>query len=174
MAATARDVEGERARPVAPRARQCFIREQGAQLVEGFDIRHRIGARRAPDGRLVDQDDVLEVLPPLECRDVSDGLAEMLFGAVLAAQPSLELPVQHVMDERRFPGARYSGHRRECPEAGKRACFAHGRRRSLVHDLPTGLAAPWAELDHPAGGAHRGGIVFDDDHGVAGVGKASQ
>src|SRR2546427_8139911 len=116
LAAAPRDVEGERARAVASLARERRRREQATQLVERLHVRDRIGPRRAPDRRLIHQHHVRQRLPPVERAHLSHGLAQVLLGAVGAAEPRLELAVQHVVHQRGFPRARhpcYGGERAE-------------------------------------------------------------
>ena len=65
FAASARNVEREMAGGVA--ALFGFARggEQRADQVEGLDVGHRVGARRAADGRLVDHDGLADRLGAL-------------------------------------------------------------------------------------------------------------
>src|SRR5204862_3676918 len=67
------------------------------------DVRGRVRARRATDRRLVDVNDLVQLL---ESSDTSVG-ARSLPGAVQAVGHRL---VQNLVDERRFPRARYAAH----------------------------------------------------------------
>ena len=209
-----RDVEREGARRVAARARQRLGGEQRAQLVERLDVGDRVGSRRAADRRLVHEHHVPDPFPPVERAHLAHRLAQMLLGAVAAAEPGLELVEQDVVHQRRLPRARHAGDRGQRPErnarvhavqvvqpgtphgepalggtarrrhadallAGEvlpreRAGVAHARRRALVDELAAGCAAPRSQLDHPVGGAHRGGIVLHYHHGVPGVREPPQ
>jgi hypothetical protein len=64
------DVEGEAARLVAARLGLGQAGEPLADRREGADIGGRVGARRAADRRLVDVDDLVEVL---EAQSSSNG-----------------------------------------------------------------------------------------------------
>ena len=76
LAAPALDVEREAARLVAAR---LGLRQAGEPLAdrrEGAGVGGGVGARRAADGRLVDVDDLVEVLQPLDaCRARPDARA---------------------------------------------------------------------------------------------------
>jgi hypothetical protein len=66
LAAAALDVEREAARLVAARARLGGLREEVADHVEQAGVGGRVRARRAADRRLVDGDDLVELLDPLD------------------------------------------------------------------------------------------------------------
>lgn len=66
FAAPALDVEREASRAVAARLRLGEPREPVADRRERARIRGRVGARRAPDRRLVDVDDLVELFEPLD------------------------------------------------------------------------------------------------------------
>jgi hypothetical protein len=68
LAAAALHVEREAPRPVAADLGLGHLREQLADGREEPGVRGRVGARRAPDGALVDVDDLVDVL---EARDRS-------------------------------------------------------------------------------------------------------
>src|SRR3989454_8446755 len=51
------------------------------------------------------------MLPALQGGDLAHRLAEVLLGAVLTLEPRLELAVEHVVHERRFPRPRDARHR---------------------------------------------------------------
>ncbi len=62
FAAPTLDVEGEAARLVAANARLRHLGEEFANAGEGIGVGRGIRARRAPNGRLVDIDDLIQVL----------------------------------------------------------------------------------------------------------------
>src|SRR5205814_2209667 len=62
LAAAALHVEAETSRPIAADLRGGQAREQVAYLVEHAGVGRRVAARRAPDGRLVDDDDLVQAL----------------------------------------------------------------------------------------------------------------
>ena len=66
LAAAAGQVEGEGGGGVLPLPRERLGGKELADLVERLDVGDRIGAGRAPDGRLIHQEHVLEQLPPGE------------------------------------------------------------------------------------------------------------
>ena len=66
FAAAARDVEAEPARLVAAAFGFGQLREQVADVVEDLDVGAGIRARRAADRRLVDGDQLVEMLEPLD------------------------------------------------------------------------------------------------------------
>ena len=66
LAAAALDVEGEAAGLVAARLRLGQAGEPFADRREGAGIGRRVGARRAADRRLVDVDDLVDVLEALD------------------------------------------------------------------------------------------------------------
>ena len=61
VAPPAVDVEAEMAGVVVPRAGLDRVGEDGANLVERLQVGHRIGARRAADGALIDHDHVVDL-----------------------------------------------------------------------------------------------------------------
>ena len=69
LAAAALGIEREPARAVAARARVCRRGEQVADVIKEIGICRWVRARRAPDGALVDADDLVEEFLAL------DGLA---------------------------------------------------------------------------------------------------
>ena len=83
LAAAALDVEAEAARLVAARPRLLGLGEELADVVEDAGVGGRVGARRAPDRRLVDVDDLVDLAEPVD--------------AVVGAGPQLRL-VQPVGD----------------------------------------------------------------------------
>ena len=83
LAAASRHVEAEAPRAVAARLRLRNAREERPQVVPEPNIGGRVGARRAPDGRLVDIDDLIDLVEPLEllvrphkARGMMDGVGE--------------------------------------------------------------------------------------------------
>src|SRR5262249_56970249 len=66
LAAPALDVEGEAAWLIAARLGLGQLGEPFADRGEGAGIGRRVGARRAPDRRLVGGDDLVEMLEPLD------------------------------------------------------------------------------------------------------------
>ena len=99
LAAPALDVEAEAARLVAARARLLGLGEEVADHVEQARVGGRVRARRAPDRRLVDRDDLVELLEAVD-RPVRAGA---LARAVQAVGDRLE---EDVVDERRLARAR--------------------------------------------------------------------
>src|SRR5262249_27203795 len=103
LAAPARYVEreGAGAEPERLRARQPG--EELADLVEGLDVGHGIGARRPADGLLIDEADAAEMLQTTKL-GVFAGRLEL----------HLEVPrdgaVERVVDQRRLAGARDARH----------------------------------------------------------------
>ena len=73
FAAAARNVEGKMAGGVAALLGFASGGEQGADQVEGLDVGHRIGARRAADGRLVDHDRSSDALGAFHARHATRG-----------------------------------------------------------------------------------------------------
>ena len=107
LAAPARDVEREVSGGVSALLRFARGGEQPANYVEGFDVRHGVGARRAPDGRLVDHDGARDSLRALDFsarRRRSRG--EISFGIDCRFGLVHERPVKHVVDQRRFSRSR--------------------------------------------------------------------
>ena len=85
LAAAALDVEAEAAGLVAARLRLGQAGEPLADRREGAGVGRGVGARRAPDRRLVDVDDLVDVLQPLDAVVRGGGLA----GAVDLARDRL-------------------------------------------------------------------------------------
>ncbi len=109
LAPAALHVEAEAAGLVAESARLGRLREDVADEVEHLGVGGRVGARRPPDGLLVDVDDLVDLLVP------DDGL--VLAGHVAAAveQPR-QRGVEDAVHERRLPGPGDAGHRHEAAE----------------------------------------------------------
>ena len=102
LAAPALDVEAEAARLVAARLGLGQAGEPVADRREGAGIGGGVGARGAADGRLVDIDDLVEMLQPLD----PVMLAGMVARAVEAAGQRL---VERLDDQRGFAAARDAG-----------------------------------------------------------------
>ncbi len=107
VAAAAGDVEGEGPGAEAAAFGVGLGGEERADVVEGFDIGNRIGSRRAADGRLVDQDDVVEVLRAGERAEEGGGLGRG--GVGFAVQRLLKRGVEHLVDERGLAAATDAG-----------------------------------------------------------------
>ena len=95
LAAATLRVEREPARAITPRARVGCGRKQVADVVEDAGVRRRVGTRHAPDGTLVDADDLVQMLQTLDAVELSRAGA----GAVQAAG---KLFVEDFIDEARF------------------------------------------------------------------------
>src|SRR5262245_36689462 len=59
-------VEGERAGAKTPRLGVWGGGKQASDVVIGFNVGHRIGARRAPNGRLIDHNYLVDQVPALD------------------------------------------------------------------------------------------------------------
>ena len=102
LAAPALDVEREAPGLVAARPRLLGLGEQVADDVEQAGVGRRVRARRAPDRRLVDLDDLVELVEA-EHRGVRP---RALARAVQAVGDRLE---QDLVDQRRLARARHAG-----------------------------------------------------------------
>ncbi len=102
-------VEREAAWAVAARARVRRGREQVADVVEEVRIRCRVGRRHAPDRTLVDGDDLIEVLQPLDGAELAGAHARVI-------ETGRQLLVDDLIDEAGLAGAGHAGHARECAE----------------------------------------------------------
>jgi hypothetical protein len=109
LAAAALDVEGEASGLVAARLRFGQACKPFADWREGTGIGRRIRARRAADRRLVDVDDLVDVLQPLDA--VMRGRA---FARVV--QFARDGLVERVDQKRRLAAAGDAGDRREQAE----------------------------------------------------------
>src|SRR5262245_51319597 len=65
FAAPTGGVEGKRAGAKTPHLGVWRGGKQASDLVIGFDVGHRIGARRAPNRRLIDHDHLVDEVPSL-------------------------------------------------------------------------------------------------------------
>ena len=95
IASAARHVEGK----VPRRERKPLgLRLRGKELphqIEAFDVGNRVGARRAPDGRLVHQNHVIEALNARQGSENTGGV-----GAIALTQCPLHSPVEHLVHQR--------------------------------------------------------------------------
>ena len=103
LAAAALDIERETARAVAARLGIRRLGEQIADVVEHTRVGCRIGARRAPDGRLVNVDDLIQILD-------ADELVMRAGTSLRAVQLRCQLFVQDFVDERGLARTRNTGH----------------------------------------------------------------
>ena len=108
-AGAGRGVERERGRLEAALARLGRAREDLAQRLEHAHVRRRVDARGRPERRLVHQRDAAEGRGSVEAV-ACPGLG--------LAEPELppQVPVHHLVDERRLARARDPGHAHEQPE----------------------------------------------------------
>ena len=109
LAPAAPHIEGEAARAVAPAFSVLGGGEQVPDVVEQPGVGGRIGPGRAPDGGLVDVDDLVQELLPLQ--------------AVVSARPSLgpvqvagQPVIEDLVDQGGLSAARHAGHRSEGPQ----------------------------------------------------------
>ena len=109
LASTALDVKRESSGAVA--AHFCILRrgEQVTDIVEHAGIGCRVGTRRTSDGRLVDIDDLIQILHAL------NGVERTRSG-LGTVQISGQLLVQNLVDERRLARTGHTGHTGECTE----------------------------------------------------------
>src|SRR5262249_18700715 len=122
LAAPALDVEREAAGLVAARLGLGQAGEPFADRGERARIGGRVGARRAADGRLVDVDDLVDVLQALD-RVVRGRRFRR------AVQPPRDRAIERVDQQRRLAATRYAG------DAGEQA------ERDLGRDLLQVIAA---------------------------------
>ena len=109
LAAAALDIERETARAVAARLGIRRLGEQVADVVEHTCIGRRIGARRASDGRLVNVDDLIQIL------DADEFVVRACTG-LRAVQLRCQLLIQDLIDKRglaRAGNTRDTGQRAE-------------------------------------------------------------
>ncbi len=132
LAAPALDVEREAPGRVAVHARVGQQREEVADQVEELGVGGRVAARRAADRALVDVDDLVDVLQPLDALVPADR-------QVAAVQAARHGRVEDLVDERALAGPRGArdGHEQAQRELGvdvlevvlAGAHHAHGRAR---------------------------------------------
>ena len=142
LAAAAFRVEREPARAVAPRARVGRRREQVADVVKYARIRRRIGAWHTPDGALVDADDLVQMLQPLDAVKFPRTGA----GTVEAA---CKLFIENFIDEARLAGAGHAGHARKRAEREFHVDVAQVifRRAEDLQAFPIALPARFGQGD---------------------------
>ena len=109
VAATAGHVEGEPAGLVAPDPRLVGPREELADVVEHPRVGGGVGAGRAPDGLLVDVDDLVEGRDPVDAPVAPGDRAR-------AVHLLHERPVEDVVHQGALAGARHAGHGDEAPQ----------------------------------------------------------
>jgi len=91
LAATTVYIEGETPWFVPAHLALRHFGEQGADMVKQTSVSRWVGARRAPDGRLVDVDDLVQVLQPFDAV-VGSGLGA---GAVQLVRQFLVQDIHH-------------------------------------------------------------------------------
>ena len=138
LAPAALDVEGEPAGLVAARARLLGPGEDLADLVENLGVGGRVGARGAADGRLVDGDDLLDLVQPVDAADLSGIVG-------LVALVKLDVLVERVHDQ---GGLARTGH---AGDAG------HDAQRDGHVQVLEVVGLDLAQGDGPLGGAPGGG-----------------
>src|SRR5262245_52108865 len=106
FAASARDVERKVTRREAARACILRQREELADRIERLEIGDGIRSRRSPNGRLVDEYDVGDVLEPLQ-------FAERTDAAIPVTLRALDGRVQDIMNERGLTRAAHPRHTRQ-------------------------------------------------------------
>ena len=119
IAAAAGDVEAEAAGGEVLAAGVGLRGEELADGVEGLDVGDGVGARRAANGRLVDEHDVVE---EVRAGELAEGVGDV--AAVTLAERLQQRAVEHLMHERGFAGAGDAG---DAARAG-RGEFRHRRR----------------------------------------------
>ena len=148
FAAAALDVKAEAILFIAARLRFRRHREHLANQIEQTRIRRRIGTRRTADGRLVDGDNLIQLLLALD-RVVRAG------ARVSAVQIARKRFIDDLVDKRRFAAAGNARHARQHTErkfhvhmlevVGARA--AHGQKpRGRAARLRHGNKPPAAEI----------------------------
>ena len=141
LAATALDVEAEPARLVAARPRLPGLGVELPDVVEDVRVGRRVGPRRAPDRRLVDVDDLVDLLDPVD--------------PVVRAWPQLRLMepvgdgrVERLVDQRRLARARDAGDAAEDAERDRHVDPLQVVLAGSPDDqLATRLAPPLRDLD---------------------------
>ena len=109
FAPPALDIEGEP--PLSVAARLCLRRggKNRPNIVEKPDIRRRVGARIAPDGRLVDLDDLVDIFRP-------DYLAVLAGLQRKPAELSRKRVIKHRIYKRGFTRSGNAGNAYQPPE----------------------------------------------------------
>ena len=141
LAAAALDVEREAAGLVAARLGFRQAGEPFADRREGAGIGRRVRARRAADRRLVDVDDLVEMLDAFDAVVRGGGLAGVV-------EPARQRLVERVDEQRRLAAAGHAG------DAGEQA------ERNFGGDVFEVVAAGADDFQHAAGllGGRRSGI----------------
>src|SRR5439155_22991841 len=103
LAPPAPDVEREPPGTVAPDTSLRALAVEVTDVVERADVGGRVRPRRSADRRLVDVDDLVDVLPP-------DQLPVLPGNDPRPVHLDLERPVQHVLHQRGLPGTAHAGH----------------------------------------------------------------
>ena len=135
LAAAALHVEREAARLVPARPRLLRARVEVADVVEEPDVGGRVRARRAPDRRLVDVDDLVDLLqpadPPVRPRALLRPVEPVRHGLV-----------EHLVHERRLARPRHARDRAEDAERDLHVDLLEVVLRRALHlDVPRGPAA---------------------------------
>ena len=125
FASAALDIEGETACIVAACLRVRRFGEQIADVVEHPRIGRRVGARRAPDGRLVDVDDLIEVFD-------ADELVMRACSSLRAVQLRCQLFVQDFVDERGLARTRNTGDTGQRTERNREICVLEVVHRTAL------------------------------------------
>ncbi len=109
LAAAALHVEREATREIPAHLRFLRTREERADLVEHAGIRRGVRTGRAPDRRLVDVDDLVEILDPFDALVSSGYIAR-------AVDLLHQRRVENVTDERALAAPAHTGDRDEASE----------------------------------------------------------
>src|SRR5579875_296729 len=163
LAAPAFDVERETARPVAARLGFGQAREPVSYWRECTRVGCRIGTRRAADRRLVDVDDLVEVLDALDAVVRARLLAR-------AHQPARQRLVERVDHQRRFAAARDAGDAGEGAERERNldALQVVGARADHGKQLAVAAPALRRQLDAFLAGEIGGGDAVGAFHHLVG------
>ena len=109
LAAPAPDVEAEPPRFIAAHLRFRRAAKKLADTVKHPGIRRRIGARRPPDGRLINIDDLVDIFQP-----VNNLMPPRL--ALSVIQAGGDALIEDLVNQRAFAGAGDAGHQRQHAE----------------------------------------------------------
>src|SRR5207244_1532603 len=117
LAAASRFVEAEAAGGITANLGFGHLRKQPANFIKQLDVRRRVGARRTADRRLIDIDDLVNVLGAGNAVVGADRVRLAVFLAVgliiaLACQKTVtseQTFLQDVIDQRAFTGAADAG-----------------------------------------------------------------
>ena len=142
LAPAAARIERKAPRPVAARLGVLRGGEEIADFVEKPRVRRRVRARRAPDGALVDADDLVEVLQPLDA-------AKAPRVRLHAVELDAELFIENLVDER---GLAAAGDARDAGERPERdgdvdVLEVVLPRAAYGQELPVSGAADGGHLD---------------------------